>query len=174
MATQRVLPEELTEHVRGFIHDNLGSTLPADAKGNRLQTVTVGSLDYFPARVPATSLPGVFVRLLRYTMAFHATGHKIYETTYTLRLVYVRQHAPEEEVVSVKMNVSKLLVEELIVQHNLPSLTMPSGTEAGQVVWTLPRQVDLEPAEETILVALQQEDLVAVAVEFDVKVLTRR
>lgn len=175
MATRRVFPEELGEHVRDRLNTVLASGLPQDSLGNRLKTCAFGTLEQFASRLlhPGT-LPAILVRTETMQVAFHGVGHKMYEATYTYRILYIRKYAPAEEVESIKAECARRITEALVDELKLDNFSFPSGNEAGQVIWTLPSFIDMEPPERSLFVGLAGENMVAIAVTFQVFVTSRR
>lgn len=167
---QRLHHNEILDRMISLIDTALA---PAQPTGLGLKTIAKGDISFFAspdaAAAFAAELPAVYIKPDPVTeLRFRAVG-KEYQATYRFRLVYVRQFTTTEKVIEEKIKDVQRLAETLIDNITLNDLPLSNA----QVVLSLPSAIEWEPPED-VLVSSVNLWMVAAAIVFEVRVLTRR
>lgn len=153
---------EIIEELERLFETNLKTALS-------LKTVIKSGLEFEPFQALADRVPCIFIKPEKDTdFEFIHVGQS-YQVTYRFRVIYVRSIVQNSEVWKQKVNDAEQIVQELIDNIQLSALTLTDG----QVLWTIPRRIEWEPPEDAFVAEINA-DLVAVAIEYEAVVKTKR
>lgn len=160
--TQRLHTNELlAEYIRIF-NDDLRVQLG-------LRAAMRGSIEWYPMADVPSMVNGIWVSIEPDIRLKHVQLPNDMEITYNIRILFVRKININENVLEQKVADLNVIVEKLIDKFRLPELSLTNG----QVMWSLPTQVETEPPEDA-LVAQIASDLVATAFRVETIVRVRR
>jgi hypothetical protein len=121
MPPPRLHEIEIADKIVGLIDQNLSAEMG-------LKVVTIGALEYFPARENlAENVPAVFVKPWPSTDLERITTGQTYRITYNFRIVFVKLFGPNEDITKEKTIQSQKIGEMLIDNVNLGNLVLING-----------------------------------------------
>lgn len=170
MAAPRLHVNEILDKLITLLDTNLS---PAPPTGLGLKSINKGDLEFYvgpstPVQLTA-ELPAIFLKPSPATEIEIVAMGQEYQVRYRHRLVYVKNFSTTEKVVEERIKETVKLVELLIDNYLLPGLTLTNG----QVIGSVPRSVEWEPAEDEFVATLNL-DIIAVAITYDVMTRTKK
>lgn len=145
-------------------------TLLEDALRTPLNLVGIykGNLAWLPPRDLTTMVNGIWLNLEKSVDLEEVSMPKGLLDTYRIRLIYVRKIDTTSNPLDVKIDDADTIAN--LLWDNLKP-TFP-GMGNAFVLWMLPRQVEYEPVEDSFVASISS-DMMAVAIEIELKVRTR-
>lgn len=159
MASRLHTKELLNEYLRIFKTD-LKTPLS-------LVSVQKGEVDWLPPEALANKANGIWIVPSPAIRLNHVQFPKALQVSYGFRVVYVQRIITGENMVEKRIDDINTIIEKMIDKYELPDLELSNG----QVLWSFPMSVEMEPPEDTYLAA-EAADLMATAFNLEVEVRT--
>lgn len=159
----RLFTNQILEGIMSLIETNLKTSLS-------LVGIYRGNLAWLPPNEINTMANGIWLNLESPVQLEEVSMPKGLLDTYRIRMIYIRRIDLTTNPLDQKIDDADLIAN--LVWDNLKPTFSLGGSGNAQILWWLPRTVEYEPAEDSLVAAISA-DLMAIAIDTELKLRTR-